>query len=60
MPHIQLFDSFEHLMELLGSVDLFEISDRMKQHNAAERKRIVEEWRVIFENIKKQRQAKAS
>ena len=60
MPHIQLFDSFEHLMELLGSVDLFEISDRMREHNAAERERIVEEWKMIFNNITKQRQAKVS
>jgi hypothetical protein len=52
LPHIQIFDSFEHLMELLGSLDLFEISDRMREYNAAEREMIVAEWKVIFNEIK--------
>ena len=47
-PHVQLFDSWEHLHELLDSVDLQKVSARMKTHNSQEKKRISKAWKRII------------
>ena len=48
MPHIQLFDSFDHLMYLLTKANFYEISKNMKQYNSLEEERLVQQWKDIF------------
>merc|ERR1712196_571177 len=40
-PHIQYFDDFEGLFELMASVDLLEISEQMKAHNQLRAQNII-------------------
>jgi len=51
-PHIQLFDSFEHLMDLLESAELFEISRKMRSHNIDQRQELVDTWKQIFAKMR--------
>jgi hypothetical protein len=51
MPHIQYFDSFEHLAELLASVDTAEISARMQAFNRVRRDRIVGAWQRLLSGV---------
>jgi hypothetical protein len=52
MPHIQYFDSFEHLKEILNSCNLEEISNNMKEHNISRKKNIYNDWSKILKGIK--------
>jgi hypothetical protein len=52
MPHVQLFDSFEHLEELLNSTNLDEVSDKMSQHNLLRRNRVYNSWESILNEVK--------
>jgi hypothetical protein len=51
-PHIQLFDNFDHLMDLMKSARLLNISLNMKNHNYDQRHELVETWKNIFEKTK--------
>ena len=44
MPHIQYFESFEHLNILLKSVDLEEITRKMKKHNKHRKEKVYNLW----------------
>jgi hypothetical protein len=51
-PHVQLFDSFEHLMDILKSANFFDISSNMEKHNTEQRRKLVSTWKKIFGDIK--------
>jgi hypothetical protein len=51
MPHIQYFDSFEHLEELLQTVDTVKISKAMREYNHKRKKRIYDAWTRILERL---------
>ena len=53
LPHVQQYDNFDHLMELLMRSDLFKISDEMKKYNTHQREELVRKWRTIFDGIRK-------
>jgi hypothetical protein len=53
LPHVQQYDNFDHLMELLMRSDLFKISDEMKKYNTHQREELVRKWRAIFDGIRK-------
>ena len=49
MPHIQHFDSFEHLNFLLEHVDLKEVSKKMEEHNKQRRREVYDKWRRVLQ-----------
>ena len=49
MPHIQYFDSFEHLDILLNHVNLKEISEKMKEHNQKRKEEIYNRWEKVIQ-----------
>jgi hypothetical protein len=51
MPYIQYFDSFEHLEQLLKTVDCKAISAKMNEHNKQRQKLVVEKWKKILAQI---------
>jgi hypothetical protein len=51
MPHIQYFNSFEHLDELLASVNLENISKQMAIQNTLRKKETYEKWNHILEKL---------
>ena len=48
MPHIQYFESLEHLDELLKTVDTQEISALMEEHNIKRKKSVYEKWKKVL------------
>jgi hypothetical protein len=44
MPHIQQFESFNHLQKLIDTVDLQQISDNMKEFNKTRKSEIYDMW----------------
>lgn len=44
MPHIQIFNSFSELEEMVQTVDTLEISNKMKEFNKVRKQRIYEMW----------------
>jgi hypothetical protein len=53
LPHVQHYNDFDHLIELLLRSDLFKISDAMKKYNTDQREELVGKWRAIFDGIRK-------
>jgi hypothetical protein len=51
MPHIQYFNSWEHLNEIIHSVDLQNISAQMKGHNKHRKEKVYASWKKILESI---------
>jgi hypothetical protein len=51
MPYIQYFDSFDHLEELLKTVDCKDISQKMKEHNTQRKLFVIEKWKNILSQI---------
>jgi len=51
MTHIQYFNSFKHLDEMLKSVDLKEISEKMKEHNKHRKEKVYNLWREKLKEI---------
>jgi len=51
MPFIQYFDSFEHLEDLLLSVDCIEVSTKMREFNRERKKRVLSNWGDILQGI---------
>jgi len=49
LEHVQLFDSWDHLLDLLESVDLKQLSADMAVSNAKHRKVLVRKWRRILD-----------
>lgn len=47
-PHVTLFDSWEHLIQLLRSSDLREISQKMAQSNREMLHELRATWRRLF------------
>jgi hypothetical protein len=47
MPHIRLFESWEHLDDLLASDDAFAISSQMKEEREPRLRRIAELWDTL-------------
>jgi len=47
-PHVTLFDSWEHLLQLLRSTDLQAISDRMARANRRQLRQLRAAWRRLF------------
>ena len=52
MPHIQFFNSIEHLIELTDSSDLNNISNNMAQFNIFRRNKIKSMWNELINGIK--------
>jgi len=56
MPHITYFDSVSDLIDKLGkftTTELQQISNRMKEYNAAALKELLGKWRTILKMIAK-------
>ena len=53
MPHIQYFDSFEHLGHILRKTNLQDISNKMKEHNVIRKNCVYEKWNKTLKEIKK-------
>ena len=56
MPHIMYFDSVRDLIEKLGKItptELQQISDKMKEYNAATLKELLDKWSTILTVIAK-------
>jgi len=51
MPHIQYFNSFDHLKQLLETVDTHEISRKMHEHNKKKKERVYNKWRQILDKV---------
>lgn len=51
MPYIQYFDSFEHLEHLLQTVNLREISQKMKEHNVKRKVKVFKQWSDLLERV---------
>lgn len=47
-PHIQLFDSWDHLLELIQTVNLAEISQKMFVENRRQRVQIMRQWDALY------------
>ena len=52
MPHIQHFDSIDHLSYLINTVDTDEVSEKMRLHNKVRREDIYGKWNNILEKLK--------
>lgn len=52
MPHIQYFDSLEHLDHLLATVNLGDISQKMAMANESRRQRVYMKWHKILKEIR--------
>ena len=52
MPYIQKFNSFEHLFELINSVNFMEISKNMEKFNITKRENVKRLWKDLIESIK--------
>jgi hypothetical protein len=50
-PHIILFDSWDHLAQLLKTVDFRDVSRRMAEENARLEKELAATWRRVFETV---------
>lgn len=50
MPYITKFDSFEHLEELVNTIDTNEISAKMKDFNVERNKKIYDKWNKLIES----------
>lgn len=48
MPHITYFESIEHLYELVETLDVYEISEKMKKFNIIRKDRIYKKWNEIL------------
>lgn len=51
MPYIQYFDSFDHLKQLLKTVDTHEISRKMHEHNNKKKEMVYNKWRQILDKV---------
>ena len=51
MPNIQYFNSFEHLNQLLATVDTNSISNSMKEHNKQRKRVVYEKWKNILSKL---------
>ena len=47
-PHVQLFDSWDDLLRQLATTSLREVSERMRAHNAEQRREQLDTWREIL------------
>jgi len=54
MPYIQYFDSYEHLENLLRTVNLQEISQKMKDYNYYRKENVYKKWKEILRKIDNQ------
>ena len=52
LPHVQLFDNYTHLADLLENCDLQQISLSMEEFNQIERSRLVGTWQTIFDKLR--------
>jgi hypothetical protein len=52
MPHIQYFDSFEQLKQILKTADCKTISGQMKAYNEKRKARAVQQWRSVLEKVR--------
>ena len=55
-PHIVLFDSLEHLVELLKTTDLKEVFAGMAEFSKQRQSDILHRWETILDTIRAQRQ----
>lgn len=54
MKHIQYYESFEHLIYLLNTANLLEISQNMKKHNQERKEKVYNFYKdVITKQLKK-------
>lgn len=51
MPYIQFFDNWDHLNTLLDTVDLKNISEKMKEYNIIRKNKIYNSWKKILNEI---------
>lgn len=51
MPHIQYFDSFVHLEQLLTTIDLHKISQKMQAHNVGRKKQVIDRWNTLLSQL---------
>lgn len=54
-PHILIFDSYTHLIQLLNSTNLSETSRRMGEFNRIENARVKSRWRRFLDKVKEGR-----
>lgn len=57
MPHLQYFDSFPHLEQLLNTVDLAQVSARMRAFNAGKHEKILNAWAAVCQQVREKQQA---
>lgn len=50
-PHVMLFDSWDHLMELIKNTDLKDISFKMLNENKKQKLEIMKAWDEIFKRL---------
>eukprot|EP00741_Cyanophora_paradoxa_P010431 tig00000037_g10086.t1 len=50
-PHVQFFNSWEHLLELIDSADLSAISSSMRMHNACMERTIKARWGRALQKV---------
>lgn len=51
MPHCIYFDSWDHLAQLLKTVNLVDVSNKMKEYNVKRREFVYGEWSKILKEI---------
>jgi hypothetical protein len=51
LPHVVHFDSLEHLVELLDSTDLSNVSANVRLHHAALEARVHADWKHLFSKL---------
>ena len=51
MPHLQYFNSFDELKDLIRTVDTKQISKNMSDFNKIRKEKIYDSWRAVLKNI---------
>jgi hypothetical protein len=51
MPHVQQFTSFDHLIELVSTVDTQDISKKMMEYNKDRKKKIYGMWKSLLKEV---------
>jgi len=50
-PHIRLFKSWKHLIQLLQETDLQQVSRHMREHNEVHKTELKNKWKEVFHKI---------
>ena len=50
-PHVELFDSWDHFLDLLEQTDLDKVRHRMKRENSISKQNMMRQWAEVFRRL---------